>query len=67
MSEIKYFTYDEIKELLKIPMPWRTRALFAFQYASGARIGELIPYTHIMSKEVSLGLQKSNIKINQDE
>ena len=67
MSEIKYFTYDEIKELLKMPMPWRTRALFAFQYASGARIGELIPYTHIASKEISLGLQKSEIKINQDE
>lgn len=46
MSEIKYFSYDEIKELLKMEIPWRSRALFAFQYASGCRIGELIPYVN---------------------
>ena len=90
MSEIKYFSYDEIKELLKTSMPWRTRALFAFQYASGARIGELIPYVnhHRVSlkdedkrpikdkegnikykewKDISQGLQRSKIKINEEE
>lgn len=90
MSEIKYFTYLEIKEILKMKMPWRTRALFAFQYASGCRIGELIPYVnkHKVSlkdkhekpieneqgeiqyeewQDVSQGLLKSNIKINEEE
>lgn len=67
MSEIKYFTYDEIKEILQMDMPWRTRALFAFQYASGCRIGELLPYLHLESKEVTKGLLKSNIKINEEE
>lgn len=90
MSEIKYFTYQEIKELLKMKMPWRTRALITFQYASGCRIGELLPYVNrhrvalkdedkkviknkkgeIKYKEwidVSQGLLKSNIKINEEE
>ncbi len=67
MSEIKYFSYDEIKEILKMNMDWRTRALFTFQYASGCRIGELLPYVHKATKEVSHGLLKSNIKIDEEE
>lgn len=90
MSEIKYFTYDEIKEILTMKMDWRTRALFAFQYASGCRIGELLPFHHfhkVMIKDedkkpvkdekgnfqykewdnVTKGLLKSNIKINEEE
>lgn len=64
MSEIKYFSYDEIKELIKMDMDWRTRALITFQYASGCRIGELLVYKHRLSGKVSNGLLKSNITIN---
>lgn len=90
MSEIKYFTYDEIKEILNMKMPWRTRALFAFQYASGCRIGELLQFHHFYKvtikdenkkpikdkngnfqykewDDVTQGLLKSNIKINEEE
>ena len=46
MSDIEVLSFDEIKELLKMPMDMRTRALIGFQYASGCRIGELLNYTH---------------------
>lgn len=67
MSEIKYFTYAEIKDLIKTPMEWRTRALITFQYASGCRIGELLQYKHLVSDKVSSGLLKSNIQINDEK
>ena len=67
MSEIKYFTYEAIKEIIKMPMEWRTRSLITFQYASGCRIGELLQYKHLRSKEVTAGLLKSKIKVTEKE
>jgi len=42
--------YDEILDLLKPsnPMPFRTRSLITFQYASSSRIGELLDYDHTL-------------------
>lgn len=67
MSEIKHFTYEEIQELVKMPMPWRVRSLITFQYASGARVGELLEYTHRRTSEITKGILKSNIQVNKEE
>lgn len=62
---IKVLTYNEVIELLKSPMDERTKALIAFQYASGCRIGELLNYQHT-DGSTTKGLLKSNIKIDED-
>jgi|TARA_Y100000034_G_C6889241_1_gene408827 integrase len=66
---VQSIDYPELMHLLTKPLEPRTRALIAFQYASAARIGELLPYTHkIKDKETDRlvyshytnGLLKSN-------
>lgn len=68
MSEIKHFSYEEIQGLVRMKnLPWRTRALITFQYASGARIGELLLYKHRNDGSITKGLLKTNIKVNEEE
>jgi len=43
---VQSIDYPELMHLLNKPLDPRTRALIAFQYASAARVGELLAYTH---------------------
>lgn len=52
--------YWEVKEIINEIEEARTKALAAFQYSGGARIGELLRYTHT-DKTITLGLLRSNI------
>ncbi len=38
--------YEKIEEIILTCSDARTQALLAFQYGSGSRVGELVPYTH---------------------
>lgn len=62
---IKVLTYKEVIALLESPMEARTKALIAFQYASGCRIGELLDYQHT-DGSTTKGLLKSNVKIDDE-
>lgn len=64
-NQIENLTYQQIKDILNQQIELRTRALIVFQYASAARIGELLWYKH-KNGQITHGLIKSNININEE-
>lgn len=55
MTSPQTLSYKEIMTLLKRTgktIPMHTGCLIAFQYASGGRMGELLPYTHNIIKKI---------------
>ena len=53
--------YQKLAQILTQTPDIRTKALIAFQYASGCRIGELLPYNH-KDGHTTNGLLKRNIE-----
>ncbi len=46
MTKHQVIPYEKIEEIILTCSVPRTQALLAFQYASGARVGEMVEYTH---------------------
>ncbi len=46
MTKHQVIPYEKIEEIILTCTAPRTQALLAFQYGAGARVGELVPYTH---------------------
>lgn len=70
MPTTQAIPYKTICQIIQTTPEQRTRALLTFAFASGARIGELLKYTHKLKdgREVTtLGLLKENIQVTEDE